>query len=432
MIIVRGDALATVANRGFAMPEIPSHPGAKPMRTLLLSSVLGAAVAVAGTAVPAGAAVPAAGPAVPAAVPAAGPAAHPAPARHGAPPKEVYGGAWQSGHVQGIAVDRRRGFMYFSFTDLLVKTDMSGRPIGSVTGFTGHLGDLDFNPADGRVYGSLEYKEARSFYIAVFDVDRIDRMGMNAEDAGVVSTVYLKEVVADYAADMNGDGVFDGNTGATPDHRYGCSGIDGVAFGPAFGKRGGPQRLTVAYGIYSNTGRSDNDYQVLLQYDIRSWKRYEKPLTQQLPHTSGPSGTDGKYFVYTGNTNYGVQNLEYAPDSGTWLMAAYKGAKPGFPNYSLFAVDAKSRPRLQTLKGQPTAEKGEVLPLSPRGELDRATGVRGWSGASGQYGLVSVGHGLYYVVQSAQVTENGVTKQTARAQLHRWTAQTPNPFSRIS
>ncbi|MEV4255993.1 hypothetical protein AB0J52_22780 [Spirillospora sp. NPDC049652] len=380
------------------------------MRTLLLSSVLGAALAVAS----------------PAAALAGSPSAP------GGLPKEVYGGAWRSPHVQGIAVDQRRGFMYFSFTDLLVKTDLSGRPVGSVVGFTGHLGDLDFNAEDGRVYGSLEYKEAKSFYIAIFDVDKIDRMNMNAEDSDVVSTVYLKEVVDDYSADMNGDGVFDGNIGATPDHRYGCSGIDGVAFGPAFGKRGGPQRLSVAYGIYSNTGRADNDYQVVLQYDTKRWKSYEKPLTQQAPHTSGPFRTSGKYFVYTGNTNYGVQNLEYDPTSGTWLMAAYKGAKPGFPNYALFAVDGAAKPRTQWLKGQPTAEKGKVIPLSPRGQQDDATGVRGWSDSSGQYGLVAVGKGLYYVVQSAQIKEDGVTKQTARAQLHKFTGATPNPFTRLS
>lgn len=38
--------------------------------------------------------------------------------------------------------------MYFSFTDPLVKTDLSGRPIGSVSGFTGHLGDLDLDTGD--------------------------------------------------------------------------------------------------------------------------------------------------------------------------------------------------------------------------------------------------------------------------------------------
>ena len=62
------------------------------------------------------------------------------------------------GHVQGIAVDKKNGCVYFSFTTSLVKTDMKGRVLGSVTGFQGHLGCLTFCEADGKVYASLEFK----------------------------------------------------------------------------------------------------------------------------------------------------------------------------------------------------------------------------------------------------------------------------------
>jgi hypothetical protein len=345
-------------------------------------------------------------------------------------PAEVYGGAWPSGHVQGIAVDEKKGFMYFSFTDLLVKTDLTGHPVGSVTGFTGHLGDLDFNAKDGRVYGSLEYKDAQAFYIAIFDVDRITSLGMDAETSKVVTAVYLKEVVADYSADMNGDGKFDGNIGDTPDHRYGCSGIDGVAFGPSFGRRHGKQKLTVAYGVYSNAGRQDNDHQVLLQYDITKWRALERPLTQADPHTSGPVRPDGKYFVHTGNTTYGVQNLEYDGHTGKWLMAAYKGVKPQFPNYSLFTVDGSERPTRGPVKGQPQPERGDLLALSPEGLHHPESGVRGWE-SGGQYGLASLDDGRFYVTQDGKIVEDGVTKQTAHSRLHRWTGQTPTPFERI-
>ena len=61
------------------------------------------------------------------------------------------------------------GYIYYSFTNLLAKYDFSGKLIGTLVGWTGHLGDLDFNPADGKVYGSLEYKEDQAFYIAVID-----------------------------------------------------------------------------------------------------------------------------------------------------------------------------------------------------------------------------------------------------------------------
>ncbi|MGW6602790.1 hypothetical protein [Streptomyces sp. NPDC055036] len=352
------------------------------------------------------------------------------PSRPAALPARVDGGTWQSGHLQGMAIDRRKGRMYFSFTNLLVKTDLAGTPLGSVTGFTGHLGDLDFNEEDGRVYGSLEYKAAKAFYIAVFDGDRITRMNMDAASTGVVSTVHLQEVVKDYTADMNGDGVFDGDTARTADHRYGCSGIDGVAFGPSFDREGGT-KLTVAYGVYAHTGRQDNDNQVLLQYDIRQWKRYERPLTEDAPHRSGPSSPDGKYFAYTGNTTYGVQNLEYDAESGNWLMAVYKGTKPGFPNYSLFVVDGSKRPVRGTVPGQRPSEQGQLLSLLPRGLHDPASGVYGWESA-GQYGLISLGGGRHYVAEAGTVQVDGVTRQTGRAVLHRWTGLTPNPFAPVS
>ncbi|MFI6079727.1 hypothetical protein ACIBBB_01790 [Streptomyces sp. NPDC051217] len=353
-------------------------------------------------------------------------------------PATVDGGAWKSGHVQGMAVDRRKGFMYFSFTNLLVKTDLTGRPVGSVTGFTGHLGDLDFNAEDGRVYGSLEYKAAKAFYIAIFDGDRITGMDMDAETTGVVSTVHLKEVVDDYTADMDGNGVFDGDTAKTADHRYGCSGIDGVAFGPAFDdkRRGagrGPSRtqlLTVAYGVYANTTRQDNDNQVLLQYDIRRWKKYERPLTEADPHTSGPGSPDGKYFSYTGNTTYGTQNLDYDAYTGNWLLAAYKGTKAQFPNYSLFVLDGSEHPVSGPVAGQPGPERGRLLPLLARGLHHPASGTYGWE-STGQYGLVSLDDGRYYLAEAGTVVEDGVTKQTGKAVMNRWTGDVPTPFAPV-
>ncbi|MFB8348255.1 hypothetical protein [Streptomyces niveus] len=354
-------------------------------------------------------------------------------------PATVDGGAWKSGHVQGMAVDRRKGFVYFSFTNLLVKTDLAGKPVGSVTGFTGHLGDLDFNTKDGRVYGSLEYKAAEAFYIAIFDGDRITEMDMDAQTTDVVSTVHLQEVVDDYTADMDGDGVFDGNTAKTADHRYGCSGIDGVAFGPAFDDKRrddapGPARtqlLTVAYGVYANTTRQDNDNQVLLQYDIRRWKKFERPLTEADPHTSGPGSPDGKYFSYTGNTTYGVQNLDYDAHSGNWLLAAYKGTKTQFPNYSLFVIDGSERPVTGPVSGQPAPERGRHLPLLAQGLHHPPTGIHGWE-STGQYGLVSLDDGRYYLAEAGTVVEDGVTKQTGRAVMNHWTGSTPTPFAPVA
>ncbi len=341
-------------------------------------------------------------------------------------PLSVDGGAWPAGHVQGVAVDRRRGHIYFSFTTLLVKTDLKGEVLGTLGGFTGHLGDLDFNEADGRVYGSLEYKAREAFYIAIIDGERIDRMDLPAQDSEIFQTVHLAEVVADYTADMNGDGVFDGNTANTPDHRYGCSGIDGVSFGPRFGQTGGKSYLTVAYGIYSNINRGDNDHQVLLQYDAGDWlERHARPFIETDPHRSGPEKVDGKYFVRTGNTHYGVQNLAYDPSGKRWLIGVYQGKKPSFPNYTLFAVEASAGPVPGELSG--TGEKGLLLPLAPEGLPDEATGVRGWF-QKADVGMAPLGDGLFYLAV------NGVRDglQTARLHLHRWTGGEETPFGKIS
>ncbi|MBO9558382.1 MAG: hypothetical protein J7515_07315 [Caulobacter sp.] len=344
-------------------------------------------------------------------------------------------GPWPSGHVQGVAVDVRGGYVYYSFTNLLAKYDFDGKLIGTLVGWTGHLGDLDFNPADGKVYGSLEYKEDKAFYVAVIDVARLDRVGVEAGSSEIFRTVYLPEVVKDYAADLNGDGRFDGDDGkfkgdvtASPDHRYDCSGIDGVSFGPAFGHTGGKRYLTIAYGIYGNTSRADNDHQVLLQYDVTDWARYASPLTEAAPHRNGPEAVKAKVFVRTGNTRYGVQNLAYDEASQRWFMGVYQGQKPGFPNYLLYAFEARAKPVPGDLVGVPGPggkgrEQGPLLPLADDGLKDAATGVRGWN-QKADVGLQPVGHGLFYLAVNAKVDG----RQTADLTLMRWTGDAQKPF----
>ena len=144
-------------------------------------------------------------------------------------PREIRSGEQGPFHVQGIAVDLERGYIYFSFTTKLLKMDFEGNLIGSVDGMTGHLGCLTMNPADGRVYGSLEYKDdaigkgirrtldagqvapedekdRTGFYVAIFDVDRITRPDMDAEKDRVMTTVYIKEAVDDYFATAENGG----------------------------------------------------------------------------------------------------------------------------------------------------------------------------------------------------------------------------------
>jgi hypothetical protein len=321
-------------------------------------------------------------------------------------------------------VDQDKGFVYFSFTTMLVKTDLEGSVIGSVTGFTGHLGDIDFNPDDGRVYGSLEYKSAACFYVAVFDVGLVTREGMDAESDGVVATVYLKEVVDDFTATVAGS---NGRPGLK--HRHGCSGIDGIAFGPTPGDPTGPRRLMVAYGIYSDTNRTDNDHQVLLQYDTGGWSRHERPMRQQHLHTNGPLEPTEKFFVRTGNTRFGVQNLKYDPHTGHWFLGVYRGAKAGFPNYGLFLVDGTVPPAPAPLDSP--FGRGRVLQLHPSGLHDGGSGVHGWD-FTADVGLEALGNGYYYVSRKQADTEAGRAGNGSTLRLHRWTGGVPAPLEPVA
>lgn len=315
--------------------------------------------------------------------------------------KLIYTGKWRGGHIQGIAVDRERNYIYCSFTTEFVKLDMEGNLIGSVRGFTGHLGCMAYNYEDDRIYASLEYKNdeigqcvfehlgtvkevKNAFYIAIFDVDKINRPDMDAEKDGIMTTVWLREVLEDYLATWEENGV-------QKKHRYGCSGIDGITFAPAFEGEG--MRLLVAYGIYSDLEREDNDYQVLLSYRIENLKPYEAILTAENIHDSGPDSCDERYFVYTGNTTYGIQNLEFDSYTGDIFVAVYRGCKPEYPNFDMFVIDGKQTPMLQELSGY-HGEKGKVLSLKKVGFMEN--GIYGYRFPYGQTGMCSLGDGRFY------------------------------------
>lgn len=308
-------------------------------------------------------------------------------------------------HIQGIATDAKREYLYYSFTTSLIKTDFEGNIIGSVKGIVGHLGCLAYNYADGRVYGSLEYKNdsigkgilkaensdisfADSFYIVSFDVEKIVRTDMDAETDGIMTAVYLKEVVDDYSADG---------------HRYGCSGIDGITFASAPGENEG-HFLYVAYGIYGDTKRKDNNYQVILRYCPKELKQYEKPLKQNKLHECGPCKPLAKYFVFTGNTTYGIQNLEYDEINSCLLAAVYSGKKLFFPNYSMYAIDISRCSVNKKLKGM--SEHGSILGLKKLSFFKSFGKISGCNFPYGSTGMISLGDGRFLFSEEFK-NENG-------------------------
>lgn len=340
----------------------------------------------------------------------------------------------RGGHIQGIALDRERGWLYCSFTTELVKYDLAGNLLGSVGGLTGHLGCIALAP-DGRVFGSLEYKNdaigrgilARAgadaasgdaFYMAIFDGERITRTGMDARTDGVMTAAHLGEVTADYLYEVPQTG------GGVLKHRFGCSGIDGTTFAPLPGDAGGRVYCCVAYGVYGDVTRADNDHQVILAYDPDELTAAALPLDPADVHRSGPAAA-GRYFVYTGNTHYGVQNLEYEAETGRMYMAVYRGKKPVFPNYAMYTADWNAPPRRARLAGFGDGTEGDTAPLWRAGLYDAESGVFGWNFRYGSTGMIALGGGEFYFSRE----ERRGDEFASEIVLYRFTGETPDGFS---
>lgn len=342
-------------------------------------------------------------------------------------PKRIFSGYQGDFHVQGAAYDRQRQCVYMSFTTKLMKYDLQGRLIASVNGLTGHLGCIGINPDDGRLYGSLEYKhdvigtgitgnlgvknDARTgFYVAIFDLDKIDRIDMSPDE--VMTTVYIPEVVADCEATVI-------NNGRQVAHRYGASGIDGLTFAPQWGKRSGRNYLYLGYGVYGDTTRTDNDYQVLLCYDVRQWSRYARKIDPTHIHESGPTKPRAKYFVYTGNSDYGIQNLEYDASTGYMFAAVYHGYKSQWPRYEMYAIDTRVKPHKGWLRGVEPREKAPLLTLVRSGKPSAGGEVWGWERTRGATGMIALGNGLFYFSENGLMKTKGKGNYT-NLRLYRW------------
>ena len=363
----------------------------------------------------------------------------------------------QEQHVQGIAYDSEKNCMYMSFTSRFVKTDMQGNILASIDRIQGHLGAMTFNPVTRKVYASLECKDDEigagiaktlnvktvsradsRFFIAIIDVDRLEGIGMDPEGNEVLRTVCIKKAVEDYAF-RSKSGDFE--------HRYGCSGIDGVTIGPAIGKpeaarygrrsAGKPaadeKYLYVGYGIYGDTDRTDNDYQVIHRYSLKELEKYARPVIFGETHHDGPEKPEKEYFLRTGNTNYGIQNFAYDEYTDCFFLAVYKGRKADFPNYSLFAFKALQQPFKAALTGG--RDKKKVLQLSLvkpeepyfiNPSVDETTGITGWRFRWGSTGLCPLGRGLWYISENGKDRETG--KEYCRARLYRWSTKPGEAF----
>lgn len=288
-------------------------------------------------------------------------------------------------HIQGLALDKKEKCLYCSFTSAFFKCDLEGNVIGSVTGINGHLGAMTYEPKSKKVYASLEIKDdeigrgvsdalgaerhekaASRFYVAEIDVRKIDRLEVPFEEAMTLHPI--EEVAKDYLDTVEVNGV-------TLEHKYGCSGMDGVAIAPGFGAKGKEKFLYVAYGVYGDTTRVDNDYNILLCFKMDD---LAKPVH--------------KYFVKTGNTRYGVQNMTYDADSERLYLAVYKGSKSQYPNYSLFSLDIHQKPFMGKLENIPYEEN----------EVEQVSVTEGSFFKWGSTGLYSFGDGRWYISKNGK------------------------------
>ena len=291
-----------------------------------------------------------------------------------------YGLCGGTSHLQGICVDEKLEYMYFSYTTALAKIDIrTGELVASVVNFGpgsfgveggAHLGCIDYY--DGHIYGSLEYKSpGKKFFLAIFDADEMTAVGMDVNnmpaDQKVITGVLLSEPTMDFrdpldtevftGQDAYGDATNEENNG----HRFACSGIDGVTMGKWPGGGDDEIYMIVAYGVYGGgkfENRYDNMYNVLQFYKLSDlWQ--EEGNTWNIPF-NGKRGLEREIgegealaaaktlYVYTGNTQYGAQNIEYEWDTGDIVLYTY-GNTDGFGG-TMYVVDGSKTPEYKTLE----------------------------------------------------------------------------------
>ncbi len=202
----------------------------------------------------------------------------------------------QNYHLQGFSSGG--GFMYWSFTDSLVKTTLSGTVKCQVEIHGGHLGDCDYY--NGKIYASYlgnalpghAWEDWTGFKIYVFDAD----------DLRILDIINL-DICDEYK-----------KITCSPEDTRGFQGIDGVAFAPD--PASGEIKMFVACALYTGEKYAS---QILLQFSPEG--KYET-----------------EYHIPTGNTVYGIQNLDYDADHNEFWFSTYAPSEPYQPKELLYCV----------------------------------------------------------------------------------------------
>ena len=135
-------------------------------------------------------------------------------------------------------------------------------------------------------------------------------------------------------------------------------------------------------------------------------------------HKSGPQSAKNRYFLYTGNTTWGVQNLEYDPASDLWFVSVYQGTKSNFSNFPMFTVKGSDAPRELKLLGR-GGECGKVI-STVGGKTCKSGLASGYTFPLGSTGIASIGDGYFYISHHKnRKGENGRTYYSTDATLYR-------------
>lgn len=202
----------------------------------------------------------------------------------------------QNLHLQGFA--KGGNFMYWSFTDTLVKTTLAGTVKCQVEMRDGHLGDCDYY--DGKIYASMlghpaggrPWNDWSSFYVYVFAAD----------DLRLLNKIRL-EICEQYWAQR----------GTESDTR-GFSGVDGVTVAPD--PETGEPKLFVACALDTDERFTE---QIILRFTLGG--EYET-----------------EYRIPTGNTVFGIQNLDYDRENGEFWFSTYGPERDFQPEETLYCV----------------------------------------------------------------------------------------------
>ncbi len=199
-------------------------------------------------------------------------------------------------HMQGFSSGN--GYMYWSFTDTLVKTTLEGIVKCQVYVGGGHLGDCDYH--DGKIYASFmknalpghEWADWSGYKLYIFD----------AEDLRLLNSINLD--ICDYYKSIT----------CTPEDTRGFQGIDGVAIAPD--PVSGEDKVFIACALFTGEKYSN---QIILQFDLDG--KYET-----------------EYHIPTGNTVFGIQNLDYDAENKEFWFTTYGGSQPYQPKEVLYCI----------------------------------------------------------------------------------------------